>query len=456
MKVLAALAAVLTAFLLPAGADAAAGSLDRSFSGNGRLTVRTAPPQRSERFAITRLAPIRMASAPGPKGDLYATNGLRLLRYRADGRARRSFGGNGRVAIPVAAGTGFRLAGLEVDSRGRALVAGSVSPTPAPEPPRSSLVVYRFLPDGRLDRGFGKGGVATIAHSPLGDGALEATGLAIDSKERPVLTGFASGEAAACPGGFPPDRIVYPNRTFVLRLTSAGATDPTFGSAGFYAEPALEDPHLPALFGSGRVVFANLTEPRCPGDDIGAAPVLTELSIGGGFQRRFPIAADGGFEYVEALSLDVDRRNRIVVLYRRALGEGGGPLRLFVRRLLPGGAADLSFGDGGEARPQLPPGGAPAALVTDGRNRVILAGSTPRGQEARAFLALRLNAAGELQRWFGEDGWAITKFGRRAEVEAVAVHRDSSGRIVLSGLVAAPYLSTGHGLAFARYLSGGR
>jgi len=286
---------------------------------------------------------------------------------------------------------------------------------------------------------------------------VQPTGLAVDSANRPVLTGFALGEPTICTGGYPPERVIYPNRTLVLRLTNGGALDSRFGSGGFQTEPALEDPSLPAIAGSGQIVFANRIEPRCTGGDArGEAPALTVLGPSGAFESRFPVAPDGGFEYIYSLALDVDRRNRIVVLFLRTLGEGGGDRRFLVRRLLPDGTLDTSFGEGGEVRPPLPPGGAPAALVTDGRNRVVLAGTTPRGQDASAFLALRLNAAGKLQRWFGDDGYAITRFGKRAKPAATQVHRDSSGRIVLGGTIEAPYLSTGYGLAFARYLSGGR
>jgi len=69
-----------------------------------------------------------MASAPGPKGELVVAEDRRVLRYRADGRPRKRFGGNGRAAIPTPAGMSFRLAGVAVDSRGRVLVA---SPSPA-------------------------------------------------------------------------------------------------------------------------------------------------------------------------------------------------------------------------------------------------------------------------------------------------------------------------------------
>ncbi|MEZ5076293.1 MAG: hypothetical protein R2725_02500 [Solirubrobacterales bacterium] len=456
MKTIATFAALIASLLLPAGAGAAAGSLDHSFSGDGRLRVQATPGPRVDQFDVTGVSRISVASAAAPDDELVVASDRRVLRYRADGRPRAYFGGNGQVVIPVATETSFQLAGIGADSRGRVLVAGTTAaPTSGATNPSSAATVYRFLPSGALDRSFGDGGLATIAASPFGGSSVRLTGLALDSAGRAVLTGFSVASTSVC-GGYPPDRVVYRNRTFVLRLNGNGAPDHHFGTAGFYAEGELEDPDLPAIFPSGRIVFANRTGPRCPGEATGTAPGLTALSPGGLFEHRFPVGPDGSYEHVESLSVAVDTRNRVVVLVLRAPGEGGGGRRFQVRRYLADGTPDPGFGAAGTTRPQLPPGGAPAALVTDGRNRVVLAGSTPRGQKARAFLALRLNAAGKVQRWFGDDGWAIAGVGRRAKAWTSEVHRDSSGRIVLGGIVESRSLPTGYDLAFARLLSGGR
>ncbi|HEX6228469.1 MAG TPA: hypothetical protein VFZ41_03290, partial [Solirubrobacterales bacterium] len=96
------------------------------------------------------------------------------------------------------------------------------------------------------------------------------------------------------------------------------------------------------------------------------------------------------------------------------------------------------------------------AVTTDRRNRVIVGGSLGgEGRfDARAFMVGRLNAAGRAQTWFGEDGVAIARFGKRAVVQPRQVYIDSRGRIVVAGTVAGT--SIGYGLAFARFLSGRR
>ena len=449
-------ATALAAVVFPAASLAAAGSLDRSFDGNGRLTIRAADDMLRRNLEVTRLRPIAMASAAAPDSELVAANNRRVFRYRADGRPRRHFGGNGRVAIPTPAGQTFQLAGVAVDSRGRVLVAGTTQPIGATGGSRDARVsVYRFRPNGKLDASFGDGGLA-------GDqlGPMEASGLAVDSHNRPVLTGFVALTPSFCDS-----TPVYLNTTVVARLTNGGAPDPSFGSGGTFTDP-FEDPHLPALTANGTgLVYVSGPEQRCAWFaehyEPGGAPEGTVLSPGGSLAHRFPLRPDEPHrfwleQYLEPTSIAVDSRNRIVILMTAFPPEGGDEVLQEIRRLLPNGTPDPRWHTswiGGEWQ-------SPAtAVTTDGRNRVIIAGSALRlegRRESRGFAVERLNAAGKQQTWFGNDGIAKARFGRRANATPTQVHIDSRGRIVLGGTVEAPWLSTGYGLAFARFLSGGR
>lgn len=446
-------AMAIAAVVFPATSLAAAGSLDHSFDGNGRLVIQAAEDTARGNIEVTRLQPIAVASAAGPHGQLVAANDRRVFRYRADGRPRRQFGGNGRAAIPTPAGQTFQLAGVAVDSRGRVLVAGTTEPIGATGGSRDARVsVYRFLPNGRLDTGFGTDGVAGA-----GLGPVEATGLAVDSRDRPVLTGFTALTPSTCNS-----TPVYLNTTVVARLTNGGAPDPTFGSGGTFTDP-LEDPYLPTLRADGRgIVYVSAPEQRCAwfeDYEAGGAPVASVLSPRGSLGRRFPVRPDSQRyyleQYLEPTSIAVDRRNRIVVLMTAYPPEGGDQILQEVRRFLPNGRPDPHWHTWFGYEWQSPM----LAVTTDGRNRVILAGSALRRQGrlvSRRFAVERLNAAGGVQAWFGHDGIAMARFGRRAQATASQVHIDSRGRIVAGGTVKAPWLSTGYGLAFARFLSGRR
>jgi len=450
---LAAAAVAVVALLLPATSLAAPGSLDRSFGDNGRLTVKAAKFTDRGNIEVSRLQPIPMASAPGPEGELVAANDQRVLRFRANGRPRKYFGGNGRAKIPTPAGMSFRLAGVAVDSRGRVLVAGTTRPVGATGGSQYARVsVYRFRPNGKLDQGFGEGGVAGGSLGPM-----EASGLAVDSHDRPVLTGFSALAPSHCNAA-----LVYLNTTAVVRLTAGGTPDPTFGSSGVFADP-LEDPHLPALAPSGKMVYVSAPEQRCAGFvnyGPGGNPVASIISPSGSLSLRFPVIANGS-HYNAPTSLAVDRRNRIVILMTSVPPEGGGSNQE-VRRLLPDGSLDPEFGpySPGVVVGPAPPGAHFAAVTTDARNRVILAGYAVRREGrffARGFVAARLNAAGKTQTWFGRDGAVKVRFGKRTAATATQVYLDSRGRIVLSGTVETLRLHqppTKYSLAFARLRSG--
>ncbi len=445
-------AMAIAAVVFPAASLARPGSLDRSFDGNGRLVIQATPDTAGANFGITRLQPIPMASAAAPHGELVATNGRRVFRYRADGRPNRRFGGNGRAAIPTAAGESFQLAGIAVDSRGRVLVAGTTEPQGAGGGTRDLRVaVYRFLPSGKLDTGFGTDGVAGA-----GLGPVEATGLVVDSRDRPVVTGFSALTPSACDS-----TPVYLNTTVVARLTNRGAPDPTFGGGGTFTDP-LEDPFLPALRADGRgIVYVSAAKTRCGGfegaeEEAGSPPMASILSPGGSLGNRFQVRPANpeyslGY-YLEATSLAVDRRNRIVVLMTAYPPEGGDTMLQEVRRFLPDGRLDPHW----RIWRRTESGSPMAAVTTDRRNRVILAGTAAQWEHPSGRSAIkveRLNAGGSPQTRFGKHAVAKAWFGRRAHATATQVHIDSRGRIVAGGPVNAPWLPNGHGMAFARFLS---
>ncbi len=160
--------------------------------------------------------------------------------------------------------------------------------------------IVRYLEDGKLDPTFGKGGVVKVPR-PAG-GVFVLSGVTVDSDGRVVVVGLTR----PLPTNSTPDPVI--SDATVMRYTSAGKPDPTFGTRGV----------LITEFGLG-------------------APKTKEGTYGG---------ASIGLR-----SVTTDSHNRIVVSggyvtelagCSRSVNSKG-----FVARLTQNGALDPSFGEGG-------------------------------------------------------------------------------------------------------------
>jgi hypothetical protein len=160
-----------------------------------------------------------MASAPGPEGELVAANDQRVLRFRANGRPRKYFGGNGRAKIPTPEGMSFRLAGVAVDSHGRPLLTGFAALTPSvcntTPVYLNTTIVARLTAGGNPDPSFGSGGNLVHRFPVIPSESfdlIEVPSLAVDRQNRVVVllrgptpraATSTSRSAACCPTAAP-------------------------------------------------------------------------------------------------------------------------------------------------------------------------------------------------------------------------------------------------------------
>jgi uncharacterized delta-60 repeat protein len=118
-----------------------------------------------------------------PSGAMFlqgsAGRDLELIRVGLGGRRDKSFGNGGMAKIRPPSPTGAHAKAVGVDAKGRILLAGFIGPK------NPSLVVGRLLPDGRLDRSFGKGG--WIRDRVPGSLEVGATTAALDRRGRLLL-----------------------------------------------------------------------------------------------------------------------------------------------------------------------------------------------------------------------------------------------------------------------------
>jgi uncharacterized delta-60 repeat protein len=140
------------------------GTLDDSFSGDGKKTTAFGGDDKATSVAIDRHGRV---VAAGTDGEKFA-----LARYTSRGRLDGSFDSDGRVKTELAPGAGAE--GLAIDSRGRIVAAGG------------SFDLARYKPNGSLDRSFGRRGRVVTRSRFRG---ATVTAAAVDARDRIVVVG---------------------------------------------------------------------------------------------------------------------------------------------------------------------------------------------------------------------------------------------------------------------------
>jgi uncharacterized delta-60 repeat protein len=149
----------------------------------------------------------------GESGGIFKD--LVLVRYLPDGQLDREFGEGGGVVLDLGGDDVARA--LLVQPDGKILVGGSGGRG------QEDFVLLRCLPDGRLDEGFGQGGVVT---TDFRGGADRGQALALLPDGRIVLGGVAQLSGGCSP------RACERYGFALAQYTAAGQLDAGFGDGG--------------------------------------------------------------------------------------------------------------------------------------------------------------------------------------------------------------------------------
>jgi uncharacterized delta-60 repeat protein len=333
------LALALVAAIAPAGAQAGppgGARADPSFgNGLGYVTL--------ELSGQTTIAYAATATSDGivVAGQAIPSNGtgqVLVAKYDSTGKLDADFGTQGiyRSSLPEADGP-FRATAVAQDARGRLLVAGGYG--------EGSVLVLRLTAAGQLDGTFGTGGLTTIDVGGFGES------MAVQKDGR-ILVGSSNGDERGRP-------------MVVVRLTSSGAVDPSFGTNG-KTEILFWDPTLASSAG----VAALATTPN--GNIVGAGHLdhigLKGYGSAGVFQLASSGHVDPGYGTgggVEVAFTNPDGSFASWFPCAMTLSPSGGATvtgdgstaagdAILTARLTAAGAPDPSFGPAGDGRVVIP------------------------------------------------------------------------------------------------------
>ena len=364
-------------------------------------------------------AALRAQAAPGDLDQTFGTNGKVLTRFPINSTIFRP------RATPNA---------MVIQPDGKIIVAGQAMVSEGTTATPTVFALVRYLPNGSLDTGFGRGGRVTTKIG-IQDVAL-AVALQADGKI--VAAGYANiGPAGSL------------NFAFALvRYNANGSLDRTFDYDGKVVTDLttyMDELTGVAIQPDGKIVAAGFVNAGNSSDFAVArynrnGSIDTSFGQTGVTQTDFFNGADGAAEMV--LLPD----GKIVVAGSVYDSAGAGDFALV--RYTANGILDASFGNGGKVRTTFSATSSDIAHDMDiaPGGKLVVAGAS--GQPGKwDFAVARYNANGTLDRTFDGDGKFvrdISGFGTQDSASAVAVQQN--GKIVVSG-DASPF-SNGGGFDF--------
>ena len=404
--------ATLIAVAVVAGAWAAAGDLDASFSNDGkRVTDLSAGGDFAAAVAVQTDGKIVVAGSAA-----YDTRDPKfaLARYNADGTIDTTFSGDGMARTDFTPREDA-VYGVAIQTDGKIVAAGDAGFRTG----NSRFALARYNVDGTLDMTFGGGDGKVTTNWTSGNDPVSS--LVLQSDGKIVVAGGVAHN--------------YRNpRLAVARYDTNGGLDTTFGGGDGKVRTDItarkDFANAVTLQGDGKIIAGGIGTPR------GSRAVfeLVRYNADGTLDTSF---SDDGKRTTDFTALD-DSAQGVVVLPGGAIVAGGianfGDFnaRFALARYQADGTFDTGFGGDGKVTTNLTAGDDEAwdlVLQPDGK---VVAGGDARGSGGR-FAAARYLSDGSLDPMFGSGGIALINFTARDDFAFGLTRQPADGNLVLAG-----------------------
>jgi uncharacterized delta-60 repeat protein len=427
------LVAIVASLLTYTVAFAAAGDLDLTFSGDGKVITNSGGSFNDQ----VRGMAIQSNGKIVVVGDSHITFGdpsttFMVARYNANGSLDTTFSGDGKVKTSF--GNPSEALGVTIQNDGKIIVVGQTC-TPQPEW-ICNMAIARYNANGSLDTTFSGDGKQSVDFGGLDNGSYG--GVVVLPTGKIVVAGRMYNGS---------------NSDFALyRLHANGALDTTFSGDGRvntgFGPATNEHTFGLALQPDNKIVLVGQACDASWGNcdfalaRYNANGTLDATFSGDGRQRT----NFGANEYANAIELQAD--GKIIVAGRK---EAAGGCNFALARYNTNGTPDTTFSGDGKTATFLPSTTCGwwqfLGLGIQSTGKIVIGGSLgPDG--SKDFMLVRYTTAGALDTTFSEDGKALTDFGGNDSADALAIQ--SNDRIVAAGFT--DVNGNGQDLALARYL----
>lgn len=390
------------------------GALDNSFNGNGRVITDLGqlPP-----ISTARVVELQADGRILIAGGTLEADGFKMIamRFLANGQADSSFGNQGRVILPF--GTEGDLAYcMAVQSNGRILIGGYTT-----QDGTTHFALARLLETGALDTDFGTGGIVT---TPIGTFESEMYALALQSDGKIVAVGYAWNS------------LSVPNRDFaIVRYLENGSLDTSFGTAssGILIQAttttASEDFATGVVIQSnGRILVGGTRYPATGSSSFAIMRLTTAGALDTTFGTGGRQTTTHGANSLQAQTLLLQSDGKPILA---GLVTVAGDREFACARYTSAGVLDSSFGSSGLAVISMGSSSDTALdALLDGSGRVLMTGYTVT--TSAQFALLRLTTSGAADSSFDSDGRVTWDLSTQADT-AFSMALQPDGKVLLAG-----------------------
>jgi len=399
------LVAMLLILVLPTVALAAAGALDTTFSGDGKVATNVHPTRTDRLYDIALQSDGKILAV-----GISRTTGsdiISVVRYKPDGTLDKTFSGDGKQFANL--GDVFSQAfSVAVQPNGKIVLAGQSCDSSW----MCDAAVVRYKPGGALDTTFSGDGKATIDFGSVDNGAIG--GLAIQPDGKIVIAGYMWN-------GSNYDMAVY-------RLNPNGSLDTTFSGDGKarvgFGIGRQDSATALVLHPNGKISVAGRS---CDASGANCNFAVARFKSTGALDRTF--SGDGKLttnfgadDLCWGAALQAD--GKLVVVGERYVS--GTSDKIALARYNANGTLDTTFSGDGKQVTAFVWAGANDVLV-DANGKIVIAGWA-NGD----FGVVRYNPNGSLDKTFSGDGKMAVNFGQYEVAKAIAL--DGNGKYVVGGI----------------------